>query len=381
MKRFREIFITVVIFLLLFSAIAYSDTWTANKRLTNNTGWSYDPAIAVDSSNIYVVWADDSSGNDEIYFKKSDDGGVAWTPNKRLTWNAGFSQSPAIAVNGSNIYVVWEDDTPGNVEIYFKRSADRGANWTPSKRLTNNAGWSNNPVIAVDGLNIYVIWYDDTLGNWEIYFKKSVDGGAHWTPSKRLTNNTGNSYYQAIAVDGSNIYVIWVYTNTLGNDEIYFKKSVDGGDTWAPNKRLTNNTGYSRMPAIGADGSNVYVVWYDDTPGNWEIYFKKSVDGGAHWAPSKRLTNNTGNSRYPAIAVDGSNIYVVWMDSTPGKDDIYFKKSDDGGVTWTTNKRLTWNAGYSYDPAIAVDGLNIYVIWYDDTPGNWEIYFKKGILF
>ncbi len=47
------------------------------------------------------------------------------------------------------------------------------------------------------------------------------------------------------------------------------------------------------------------------------------------------------------------------------------------GITWETNKRLTWNAGNS--PAIAVDGPNIYVVWEDSTTGNWEIYFKKGI--
>ncbi len=95
------------------------------------------------------------------------------------------------------------------------------------------------------------------------------------------------------------------------------------------------------------DGSNIYVVWYDETPGNTEIYFKKSDDGGATWTTNKRLTNNAGDSMYPAIAVDGSNIYVVWQDYTPGNTEIYFKKSDDGGVTWTTTKRLTNNAGDS----------------------------------
>ncbi len=91
MKRFRQIFITVVVFLLLFSAVAYGDTWTTNKRLTNNAGASFYPAIAVDGSNIYVVWEDDTPGNPEIYFKKSDDGGATWTTNKRLTNNAGDS--------------------------------------------------------------------------------------------------------------------------------------------------------------------------------------------------------------------------------------------------------------------------------------------------
>ena len=174
MKKLRQIFITVVIFLLLFSALAYGDTWTPNKRLSWNTGSSQLPVIALNGLNVYVVWGDDTPGNPEIYFKKSDDGGVTWATNKRLTNNAGNSEYSAIAVDGSNIYVVWQDDTPGNAEIYFKKSDDGGTTWTTNKMLTNNAGNSADPAIAVDGSSIYVVWEDFTPMNYEIYFKKGI---------------------------------------------------------------------------------------------------------------------------------------------------------------------------------------------------------------
>jgi hypothetical protein len=124
------------------------------------------------------------------------------------------------------------------------------------------------------------------------------------------------------------------------------------------------------------------VVWTDDTPGNEEIYFKKSVDGGIAWTTDKRLTTNTGDSHAPAIAVGGSNIYVVWEDETPGNTEIYFKKSTDGGSTWI-QKRLTNDAPLgSIHPAIAADGSNVYIVWQNfiSMPMNFEIYFKKGIL-
>jgi hypothetical protein len=157
--------------------------------------------------------------------------------------------------------------------------------------------------------------------------------------------------------------------------EIYFKRSVNGGITWTAGKLLTNNESFSSNPAIAIDALNIYVVWSD----SGEIYFKRSVDGGVAWKAIKRLTNNTGGSRHPTIAVNGSNIYVVWEDLTPGNYEIYFKRSVDGGVTWTADKKLTNNAGASFGPVIAVNGANIYVVWYDNTPGNPEIYFKKGV--
>jgi Tol biopolymer transport system component len=374
MKRFRQIFITVGIVLLFFSSVVYGFTWTANKKLTNTVGGSHSPAIAVDGANIYVVWQDYTPSNGEIYFKRSVDGGITWKSDKRLTNTSGNSSNPAIAVDGTTIYVVWSDDTPGNYEIYFRRLNDGGITWTASQRLTSTAGGSHSPAIAVDGTNIYVVWQDDTPGNSEVYLKRSVDGGVTWTADQRLTNNAGISQHPIIAVDGSNIYVAWA-DNRPGNSEVYLKRSVDGGVTWTADQRLTNNAGISQNPAIAVDGSNIYVVWHDQTPGNPEIYFKRSVDGGIAWTADQRLTEENGASCFPVIAVDGSNIYVVWANDPGLGPEIYFKRSVDGGVTWKVNRKLTKTRHYF--PAIAVDGSNIYVVWEYDFD---EIYFKKGVL-
>jgi hypothetical protein len=44
------------------------------------------------------------------------------TPAKRLTWDIGFSYYPALAVDASGrVHVVWQDNTPGNYEIYYRR--------------------------------------------------------------------------------------------------------------------------------------------------------------------------------------------------------------------------------------------------------------------
>ncbi|OGW52013.1 MAG: hypothetical protein A2Y81_04805, partial [Nitrospirae bacterium RBG_13_43_8] len=345
-------------------------TWTT-KRLTWN-GFAYDPAVAVDGPNIYVVW----KGVGGICFKRSNDGGVTWTTREKLT-NTGYSFFPAIAVDGPNIYVVWQNFTPENTEIYFKRSDDGGVTWTTTTNLSNNSSSSGYPAIAVDGSNIYVVWQNFTPESTEIYFKKSNNGGVTWTTTKRLTNNVGDSAYPAIAVNNSNIYVVW-HDLTSGNYEIYFKKSNNGGVTWTTNKRLTQDTGDSQFPAIAVNGSNVYIVWHSGVG----IYFKKSDDEGVTWTADKELTNNAGYSVSPVIAVDGSNIYVVWQDFTPGNWEIYFKWSEDEGSTWTT-RRLTKNEGSSVNPAIAVDGSNIYVVWMDNIPDplHYEIYFKKGVLY
>jgi hypothetical protein len=384
MKK-QVLIIGIVGVFLLIQPIS-AQTWTAAKRLTWTSGDSEHPAVAVDSGNtIHVVYRDDISGNFEIYYKKSTDGGLAWT-TKRLTWTAGDSFKPAIALDSSNtIHVVWSDNTAGNEEIYHQRSTNGGVTWGSAKRLTWTAGDSFRPEIALDSYDtVHVVWTDDTLGwpNHEIYYRKSTDGGDTWVGTKRLTWNAGMSVSPAIALDSINtIHVFWD-DSTTGNHEIYYKKSTDGGSTWGIAKRLTWNSGMSYSPVVVLDSSdNMNMVWYDITPGNFEIYFRRSIDGGTNWSAATRITWNTGSSFASDIAVDASgHINVAWEDDTPGNYEIYFKRSTNGGVSWSAAKRLTWNAENSFSPEIAVDSSsNIHVLWYDHTPGNFEIYYKKRI--
>jgi hypothetical protein len=53
--------------------------------------------------------------------------------------------------------------------------------------------------------------------------------------------------------------------------------------------------------------------------------------------------------------------------------------SADAGTTWTASQRLTWTSGNSARPAVAADASgNIHLVWQDEAPGNYEIYYKKG---
>ena len=84
-----------------------------------------------------------------------------------------------------------------------------------------------------------------------------------------------------------------------------------------------------------ASGSNRFVVWEDNTPGNYDILFKRSADNGATWQAVKNLSNNPGHSYNPQIVVSGSNVYVVWLqiDSGGTMEDILVRRSADNGAT------------------------------------------------
>jgi BNR repeat-like domain len=381
MKRTGRV---IAAFGFVFLAQAAQAQWEAAKRLTWNSGTSQYPVIALDSSGkIHVVWEDSTPGNAEIYYNKSKDGGATWTTSKRLTWTSTYSHRPALGVDLSGgLHVFWDDDAAGNTEIYHKRSTDGGDAWTAARRLTWTTGHSFVPAMAVDSSgDLHVVWSDATPGNHEIYHKKSTDQGATWTTSHRITWNAGFSISPKIGADSSgNLHVVW-QDDTPGHWEVYYARSANGGASWTASRRLTWSSVLSCYPAIGVDSfGRLHVVWQGSAFGNGEAFYKKSANGGTSWTASQRLSWTAGTSGWPTLTVDSwDDLHVVWDDDTPGNFEIYYKKSTDAGANWTANRRLSWTSGYSWEPSVAVDVSGVVqVVWYDNTAGNWEIYYKKG---
>jgi hypothetical protein len=338
----------------------------------------------VDSSDIlHLVYKDGPAGDIEVYYKKSMDGGTTWTGTKRLTWNADNSFNPFIAIDSSDdIHVVWSDKSFATYhELCHKKSTDGGTTWTATKRLTWTAGISNHPKIAIDtNDHIHLVWEEYISSNHEIYFKKSTDGGDTWTGTKRLSWAPDLSRDPVIAVDSSNgILILW-WEDTNLKDNIFFRKSTDSGTNWEATKKLTWNDRSSR-PFIAIDYSgHIHIVWNQSFT-NTEVTYKKSTDGGNSWAGTKRLTWNSGSSRDPILVIDTSNrLHLIWNDDTPGNFEIYHKKSNIGGTTWLGSNRILWTSGNSDYPKAAVDlGDDIHVVWTETTSTYNDILYKKGI--
>jgi len=223
---------------------------------------------------------------------------------------------------------------------------------------------------------VNVVWYDFRDFQFDIYYKRSTDGGLTWGPDVRLTYEPANSFMASIAVSGSDIHVVWTEYRD-GNGEIYYKKSSDGGDNWGQDTRLTNDIALSNRSCVATYGSVVQVVWSDFRDGDYEIYYKRSEDGGTTWSADTRLTNSYGDSFYPSVAVSGSVVHVLWYDNRDGNQEVYYKRSEDGGITWGADTRLTDALGNSQYPSIALSGPVVHVVWTDLRDGNKEIYYKR----
>lgn len=376
----------VLLTVAIFAAIFSQAQWEPDVRLTNDPGssrtsWNNGWNIATTGETVHVVWHDDREGHFILYYKRSTDGGITWGTDTRLTYSPSVSQEPHIAVSGDSVFVVWHYNHNTNLEIYFKRSIDGGLTWGEDIRLTNRASTSKYASIAVSGSVVHVAWIDYLVFGMsgDVYYKQSIDGGDTWGEDTQLTNTPGYTWHPTMAVSGSVLHLVY-YDYQDNWWEIHYLRSTDKGLTWEPDVRLTNEPKGSYHPSICSAGLDVHVAWYDSRDGETEIYYKRSTDGGITWKEDVRLTNAPGSSLHPSIAADGSNVHIVWHDNRDGNGyEIYYKHSEDAGLSWNVvDTSLTQSYEYSEHPSIALAGSIVHVVWVDVRNGNDEIYYKRN---
>ena len=100
------------------------------------------------------------------------------------------------------------------------------------------------PMIT-SGDNLYIVWWTNKSGNWEVMFRASNDAGQTIGDKINLSNSTdADSQNAEIAASGNNVYVSWWETSiNPGNktSESVLRISNDNGNTFGPILMLGNN--------------------------------------------------------------------------------------------------------------------------------------------
>jgi signal peptidase I len=336
---------------------------------------------AVGDNNLYVTWNDYLAGKHDILLAKSTDGGNSFGKVINVSHNRGFSMYPAIAaspLSKNDLYIAWDDNTTGNYEVYFAKSTDGGNSFGKVVNISKNLGLSGRSSIAAYNGNVYVVWNDNSTGNYEVYFAKSTDGGNSFGKSINLSNNAGLSVFPKIAVSTNNtLYVSWTdnITNARQNQNLHFVKSTDGGNSFIIQSFNLPKEDVLGIPAIAAsEKTNLYIIWAANFTGNYVIHFTRSTDGGSSFSAPVNLTSKNGQSSSPQIYPSKNGPYMVWA-----RDSIYFENITDGGSTFGEPINLSKNTDRdSYLPYIAASGNNIYVVWTVASDRNHAIFFTKS---
>jgi hypothetical protein len=263
------------------------------------------------------------------------------------------------------------------------RSSDNGQTWTSAANAVSGGDKCWMAADQTDGPYANYVYATMTSTSFTAHnFARSTDLGATFTQTYSVNDSPLPGAMVAVGpnvigsdVPGGCVYFVTNEGNSFGPTYRFFR-STDGGATFTQMSSVnfanyvgTNVGGRNSVenmrtrpyPFIAADNSygtyrgRLYLVYASNTPvGNGnkpDIFCRFSTDQGATWSSAVTVNDDpnttTHNQWHPSIWCDKETgkLFVKWMDTrdTPTSDSayIYASYSDDGGVTFAPNQRVS----------------------------------------
>ena len=217
-----------------------------------------------------------TTGN-TLFATVSDDQGTTWSPTVAITPSGGSYQGtqPFFLPDGTLICIY---------QSYF---SNLGFDLESSRSLDGGKTWPSIPMVAAANLTEF----DDPVAR--------TGGGL---PSVAVSRETGR------------IFVTWQAVASDGSARIFVTNSSDEGGTWTPAQVVSDNPAnisvFNPAVTVTPDGMNVTVVFYDkrlapDQENYVDLFAAQSFDGGNTWAPEIRVSDFTTDLRLAQLSATG----------------------------------------------------------------------------
>ena len=322
-----------------------------------------DPSVGWSSDGTVAYAASLSSGAIGVNFYRSTTSGVTWTSPIALTSGGSDKEFLHVDISATspyidNVYLTWHDL---NV-MQFAQSIDFGLNFT----IKAFDGAMGQLVLAQTGIGSDIttdasgrIYYFYGAFANGIILLKSTDGGASFLSPITVSSTNGNFdwpipametrrawIYAAADCDTSGgpfdgtVYCAWTDTSapessvaSMNHTRIVVARSTDQGASWQtstphPTADIATVDRFNQWLTVDDNGI-VHVVYYSTKNSvnrtGVDLYYANSDNGGVTWNPERRISTVTSDNvtnvqewgDYNGISVIGDQIIATWTDNRP----------------------------------------------------------------
>lgn len=350
----------------------------------SSNGVSQTPAICAFTNGFLVVWSDKRSNSvsgTDIYGARVDTNGVLTDTNGfAICADSGNQVNPALAANSSNALVVWTDprnsaDT-GN-DIYGTRISSLGVVEDTNDILISRSGSEeSSPAVAFNGTNYLVVWQDErnfmTNSTDIIGTRVSAAGTVLDLHGINICTQLAAQQHPSVGASGGEFLVAWEDSRNLAIDGVdIYGTRVDGtGAVLDPaGLALSATVNNKFVPSVAGNQSTFLVAWNDTQAAAPGIYGTLVSRSGSISNPGGfTIAAATGGENFPSIAANSNQFLVAFEDdSAPAGPDVFASRVANSGTVLDPSgsaNQLAFNNSES-TPAAASLGTNYLVAWTD----------------
>ena len=384
MPRFHNYILPlIIIFLFFIPALLFSDDiyWDSQKVIVPANGRFHSTAYG--GGNTAVVWhefvkQDENRGVVFLSIATTRDG-VEWVKNERFAGPFNYAGDEvsicSLAVkNNGNIYVA-VSVSANSVRIYS--SLDIGNTFSYVTHQTSFA-MAVGPRLFIKEDGSFIMFVTKEVGtNLSISYSLSSDG-QRWGEFVQLVQESNlalNFLPHFISRNGVE-YVIFQSFLVLRRStyQLYFKRSTDGGRTWSNSKRITDfsETVSGRVleasefdnqrPNFIISGNTIKLAWErrNISDANPQIYYAQLDLSGNLIVPAERISRENRSCNYPRVASYMGTTVLTWFDNRMGDNSIIF--ADFNGILWRERDLSAMRGNSTFGQMIEA-GDTMYIFW------------------
>ncbi len=379
--------------------------WSDRHGITFKNSTSQNISTDLDQrGDIDLCWEDNRRGDWNIYYVKIDNkDGEKLINDFRVSDNGKRSLNPKVISYLNQIYIVWEERTNGDWDLYFSKlrySAEEVTTLIERKLITSlgRAGPKNYTFVRGRDTQFHLLYEKEKNGAQNIFYRRINGEGENIISPFQITDTSSPSRDPKLKLtEDGKLHLLWLEP-IEDNNGIFYTKIDYAGNTWVERKRLTVVNRLNRYDLARDEKGNLHLVFDDDRYHNYkrDVIYQKLSSKGKILIDDTLMTDrdDDSNSFLPTISrgKDGY-LYISWSDSrdyrylgdkkkniTDIPHDIYIKKIDLDGNIVKSSYRITGTFSYSADPIVITDRHNQQqLIWEDSRRDVMDIYHKKTL--
>jgi hypothetical protein len=358
----------------------------ANEKLLDTTAVNlYSQAsgasLTVDDEGIlYVTWIDETLEWTILNFVKSTDHGQTFAKtvvDSMHVYTQQFFFTPKVHVDKKgNIWlaVYFWDALGGYVALEIRKSTDGGASFSV-KYLGYASPYGYD--MDSDSLgNIYLVWQPSGRHH---RCTKFIDGDLNNTLETPLQFIIFSDRHR-IAVHDENIFIVFSVgvadSNFVHIHKTYFTKSLDGGLTFSSPEKIDTSIADSIdqvYPVVYSWYNRLCISWADNRSGYKSVYYKESLDNGNSFTDIVKVSNKDGLNAGSLMAGNSSILGLTWGYWYQNGWNTYFSQKSLHSNTFSTPEKVGDTLYQKYDQRVEDISADKY--------GYMYILFQEGYLF